>query len=294
MVTKGSKSKKPPPDTRKKSTEGGSSKLMKELLKDYDMRAELYETSPCLAIKKTLKKAIEDERLLTKFIFDPQDRKQVEYWDDEKFIKYFSGEVEERPQSAKRKKQRPKSFKDEKPLVKLLPLIEAIRAKRYLNIHEILVWDVHLEDSDMYALAGLLSKSVYQIYRIELLDCFIDAKSLSTFAPSVALSKTLRDLVLDFNGFGDKGCKVLCTYLLTCKWLVHLSLCFCDLGKQSGFFLGNLIVETPIRELYLDGNSLEAEGIIALTSNLALAADNEAFERQEEARLKLEAAERAA
>lgn len=45
-------------------------------------------------------------------------------------------------------------MKEDKPLVKLLPLIETIRAKRYTTIQEILIWDCYIENDDMVALVS--------------------------------------------------------------------------------------------------------------------------------------------
>lgn len=84
---------------------------------------------------------------------DPQDRRQVEYWDDDKMIKVLSGEVDE---GVRRKKLKYKQQKEEKPLVKLLPLIESLRAKRYTQLQELFVWDCHVENDDAIAMVSIL------------------------------------------------------------------------------------------------------------------------------------------
>ncbi|VUZ45820.1 unnamed protein product, partial [Hymenolepis diminuta] len=125
----------------------------------------------------------------------------------------------------------------------------------------------------------------YQLSYIELTDCFINAKALSSLSPYVNYTKTLRELILDFNEFGDSGCRTLYEGLKSCRWLIRLSLCFCGLNRQSGVLLGNLVANTSIRELYLDGNNLEADGVSDLLFKLAEAAY---LEGQERARLKAE------
>ncbi|KAL5112240.1 hypothetical protein TcWFU_005933 [Taenia crassiceps] len=129
----------------------------------------------CPVIKETLRRGISEDVLIRTFVMDPKDRRNVEYWDDKKFVEWFESGHEEAQQKRK----------------------------------------------------GLKS----------------------------------------------------------CRWLIRLSICFCGLNKQSGIWLGNLIAETSIRELFLDGNNLEAEGATALLTQLAEAAYLEGKERE---RLKAE------
>ncbi|KAK2181430.1 hypothetical protein NP493_399g02022 [Ridgeia piscesae] len=56
---------------------------------------------------------------------------------------------------------------------------------------------------------------------------------------------------------------------------------FCDLRVDSGAILGKLIVNSAIRDVYLDGNSLESEGAMDLVQALAERAELEHFEREE-------------
>ncbi|CAL8080490.1 unnamed protein product [Calicophoron daubneyi] len=271
----------------KKISETAVVRSMRELLKDYETRAEKYETVVSGSIRKQFKKALEDDRFVTRFLVDPQDRRPVEYWDDEKLTKVLTGELDE----GKKKKGKGRAAKEDKPLVKVLPLIESIRARRYTQMQEFFVWDCHVDYDDTLALAGLISRGCYPLTRVELVDCFLDTKSIGTLVHAVSVLKTLRELCLDFNEIGERGCRVLCGGLAKSRWLVHLSLMFCGLTKQCGLWLGNLVVETAIRELLLDGNPLEAEGVIALLSQLSEAAESEGFERAEEAKRKIQAAE---
>lgn len=80
---------------------------------------------------------------------DPRDRRNVEYWDDAKFVKWIESTREKEPRKKEKKK---KGFKGEKPLVRLLPLIDALRNNRYLNFRELFVWGVYLQYNDMMCL----------------------------------------------------------------------------------------------------------------------------------------------
>ncbi|VDP73330.1 unnamed protein product [Echinostoma caproni] len=254
----------------KKSSESIAVRTMRELLRDYEIRAEKYETSVAGSIRRQMKKALDEDRVVTRAT--------------------LSGDLEE---GFRRKKIKIKQLKEEKPLVKVLPLIESLRARRYTQLQEFYVWDCHVENDDSMALAGMISRGCYPLTRVELIDCFMDAKSVGHLAAATAYSRTLRDLVLDFNDLGERGCRVLCAALTKSRYLVHLSLSFCGLTKQCGLWLGNLVVETAIRELILDGNPLEAEGVIALLSQLSEAAESEGFERAEEIKRKQMAQEEA-
>ncbi|TGZ61121.1 hypothetical protein CRM22_008159, partial [Opisthorchis felineus] len=239
----------------KKVSETAIVRSMKELMRDYEIRAEKYESTVANSIRKQFKKALDDDRLVTRFVVDPQDRRVVEYWDDEKLVKALQGDADE----GRRRKVKIKHIKEDKPLVKVLPLIDAIRARRYTHIQELLVWDCHVENDDALAVAGLLTRGCYPVSRLELIDCFLDSKSVGNIVAAVAVSKTLKELALDFNELGEKGCRILCTGLSRGKFLTQLSLSYCGLTKQCGLWLGNLICETAIRNLkmYLTDNCRE-------------------------------------
>lgn len=83
---------------------------------------------------------------------DPKDRRNVEYWDDKKFVEWFESGHEEA--QLKKKGKTKKGLKGEKPLARLLPLIDALRNNRYLQIKELYVWSVYLEYSDMLCLVS--------------------------------------------------------------------------------------------------------------------------------------------
>ncbi|CAH8521307.1 unnamed protein product [Schistosoma turkestanicum] len=269
--------------TRGGKNETEISKLTKDLLKDYEQRANHYEVASCNSVKLCFKKAADDNQYLTRLLIDPQDHKTVDYWIDDKLTVDKSAILQAKDIENKQLK--------EKRLVKILPLIETIRAKRYTAIQEIDVWDCHIENDDMIALTQLVNKGCYLITRIELINCFLNTKCIHLLAVNIALSKILRELCLDFNEIGEQGCHALCDGLIKNRYLIYLSLRFCGLTKQCGVWLGDIIAETAIRQLILDGNSLEAEGTIALLSQISDAAEKEGHERAEEIRKKQLAAE---
>lgn len=88
-------------------------------------------------------------------------------------------------------------------------------------------------------------------------------------------------LLLDYNEFGDEGCAGLCRGLKSNKTLLRLSLNYCNLGPASGQTLGDLLTETAVCDIYLDGNYLECEGVIEMIKLLADKAEMEAIERAE-------------
>nr|CAH8857207.1 unnamed protein product [Trichobilharzia regenti] len=68
---------------------------MTEMIKDYEHRVEHYETTVCNSIRKCFKKALEEDRPVTRFLVDPQDRRIVEYWDDDRLIEALKEDTDE-------------------------------------------------------------------------------------------------------------------------------------------------------------------------------------------------------
>ena len=95
--------------------------------------------------------------------------------------------------------------------------------------------------------ALLLEKPFYPIQMIELLDCLIDPLSLHRLARSFKVTEFLTKINLDYNEFGDEGCKNLCKGLEGNHIMLSISLCFCDLGVPSGSLLGRLVSTTAVR-----------------------------------------------
>lgn len=86
-------------------------------------------------------------------ILDPKDRKKLEYWNDEKFVKYF--ETNDDKKSKLKTKKKIKKLKSDRPLVRVLPLIDVLRNNRYTQLKELYVWDIYMDHSDLMCLVRL-------------------------------------------------------------------------------------------------------------------------------------------
>lgn len=56
---------------------------------------------------------------------------------------------------------------------------------------------------------SMIAKGNYELSYIELIDCFINQKAIDAFAPNVNYTKTLRDLILDFNEWVQVLCLII-------------------------------------------------------------------------------------
>lgn len=216
--------------------------LLKSVRHQYEVKCKDFNSYVHPDVKKLINQYAESNSLLAKFILTP-------------------GPTDEIP-------------------VKVSPLVAAIRSNRYVHVKEIYIWDVPMKHEDIATLALLLEQSIYPIQYLELLECGINSYGVDRLARSICMSN-LTALVLDYNKFGDSGCSGLCRGLYGNKTLLRLSLCYCNLGSQSGELLGKTISNTAIRDVYLDGNFLECEGVIELIKLFADTAEMEAIERAE-------------
>ncbi|KAH9490272.1 hypothetical protein Btru_035320 [Bulinus truncatus] len=215
----------------------------------YERNCAMTNSQMCPGIKKLLRAAAEENKVITKFI------------------------IESLP-----------LVKDGDLPVLLDPFLAALRQERYKHVRDIHIWDYLMSYEDMVSLALLLEKPFFTIRMLELLDCMVDCQTIPRLSRSLIFCDLLTKLVLDYNEFGDDGCKLLCAGLVSNVSLLSLSLGYCDLGIQSGTYLGHLVSTTAISELYLDGNELQCEGSIELIKLLVDQANSEAFQREEEAK----------
>ncbi|XP_069753985.1 ribonuclease inhibitor isoform X2 [Narcine bancroftii] len=173
--------------------------------------------------------------------------------------------------------------------VTLKPLLMTIRDERYMYGKELCVWHVPLNNEDIANLAIILElrgRTSYPFSKIELLDCGIDTWSIERLGKSLKFS-ALTCIVLDYNKFRDEGLRGLCQGLKGNGQLLTLSMCYCNLGPSSGSFLGNLVPNTAIRDLFLDGNDLQCEGAGELIKFIAEHAE-QMTEKQSEASLDIQ------
>ncbi|CAH3158736.1 unnamed protein product [Pocillopora meandrina] len=181
--------------------------LLKSVRHQYEVKCKDFNSYVHPDVKKLINQYAESNSLLAKFILTP-------------------GPTDEIP-------------------VKVSPLVAAIRSNRYVHVKEIYIWDVPMKHEDIATLALLLEQSIYPIQYLELLECGINSYGVDRLARSICMSN-LTALVLDYNKFGDSGCSGLCRGLYGNKTLLRLSLCYCNLGSQSGELLGKTISNTAI------------------------------------------------
>ena len=79
------------------------------------------------------------------------------------------------------------------------------------------------------------------------MDCLLDALAIQRLSRAFMVSEVLTKLNLDYNEFGDEGCKNLCKGLENNRTLLSLSMCYCDLGVSSGSTLGHILTTTAVR-----------------------------------------------
>ena len=82
---------------------------------------------------------------------------------------------------------------------------------------------------------------------VELMDCLLDALAIQRLSRAFMVSEVLTKLNLDYNEFGDEGCKNSCKGLENNRTLLSLSMCYCDLGVSSGSTLGHILTTTAVR-----------------------------------------------
>ncbi|XP_077987813.1 uncharacterized protein LOC144442361 [Glandiceps talaboti] len=228
--------------------------LVKRLQKLYLNVCQDQLTAICPGVKKYMKECFEDNKLMVKFILEPI-----------------------------------ANFEDaEMSNVKLDPLVKAIRNERYKYVKEIYVWDIPLQHSNVANLALMLERGFYPVKVLEFMDCELQAYPVERLLRNCHLFPTLTILSFDYNEFGDEGVEGLCKGLRNNRTLLSLSLCYCDLGIDSGKYLGDIVATTALRELYLNGNNIEAEGAIELIKLVTDNAKVEHYDRLEEAQRKME------
>ncbi|KAL8600014.1 hypothetical protein ACOMHN_057783 [Nucella lapillus] len=238
---------------KKKPHPGVADGLVKKLFKTYERNCNLSHSVMAPNIRKALKTAIEDEKVVSKFILEP-------------IMLEKEGDL-------------PVLFE---------PLLMSIRQERYLCIKDLFVWDYPLTFENMASFALFVDKPFYKLRQVEFMDCLLEPIAVQRLARSLKFCDQMTILNLDYNEFGDEGCKYLCEGLRNNVSLLSLSLCYCDLGVASGSHLGQIISTTAVQEVYLDGNNLQSEGTMELVKLCMDQANYEAFKRAEDARLKAE------
>ncbi|XP_059506904.1 uncharacterized protein LOC125457920 isoform X2 [Stegostoma tigrinum] len=215
--------------------------IIEKFLKSYRWHCAQTSSAVSSMLIQSLQKCIENEHMLTKFIL-----------------------------------ARPETTAVDLPSVTLQPLLMTIRDERYMYGKELCVWHIAVNNEDIANLAIVLElrgRTSYPFSKLELLDCGIDTWSIERLGKAVNVS-ALTCIVLDFNELCDEGARGLCHGLKGNGQLLTLSMCHCHLGPPSGSLLGDLVANTAIRDLFLDGNNLQCEGACKLITFIADYAEN--------------------
>ncbi|XP_048745831.1 uncharacterized protein LOC125658587 isoform X2 [Ostrea edulis] len=236
-----------------KKTVAGAEDIVHSLLKCYERNCGLTESQMSPRIKSALRDCKENEKVLSTFILEPV----------------------------------PVEKEGDLPVL-LEPLIAAFRQERYVHIQDLYVWNYPMTYENMATVALLMEKACYPLKYMEFLDCLLEGYSLQRFTRSFNFCSTLTSVTLDYNEFGDEGARYFCKGLEGNITLLSISMCYCDLGVESGDILGKMLVKTAVRELYLDGNNLECKGVVSLIDQCAQQALYESTMRAEEAARKLQ------
>ncbi|XP_057301323.1 uncharacterized protein LOC130635842 [Hydractinia symbiolongicarpus] len=164
--------------------------------------------------------------------------------------------------------------------IKLTPLIKTIRALWYKAVTELYFWDLCLPYKEIAALETFLAQPIYSVEYVEFLNCKLDAYSMERLSRCLPVNNFLRTLVLDFTKLNDEGLMSLSNGFQSSTCITKLSLCFCGFTSRSGSVLGQMVTQSAVNELYVDGNMLECDGLVELIRLVVNQAEIDAAERQ--------------
>ncbi|KYO33898.1 hypothetical protein Y1Q_0024516 [Alligator mississippiensis] len=135
-------------------------------MKTYERHCALFQSSVGVTIKQSLKRCIENEIVLTKFVLTSSEN----------------------------------SRGDMQP-VSLTPLLRTIRDERYMLGKELCIWGIQLSNQDIANLALLLEldgRTTYPFCSLEIIHTVIDAWSVERLGVALPVSN-LRSIVLDYT-----------------------------------------------------------------------------------------------
>ncbi|KAH3807947.1 hypothetical protein DPMN_136295 [Dreissena polymorpha] len=252
---KGGKKGKKKGGKKKAKAPANAGDIIQRLLKCYERNCHLTESRVCPRIVAALKGCLENQGILSQFIFEPV---AVEK----------EGDIP----------------------VLIEPFLAALRQERYTFIRDMdmYLWKYSMSYENTATLALLLEKPIYPIRMLEVMDCLIEPYAVERLSRSFKFALNLTTINLDYNEFSDEGCRNLVIGLEGNTTMLSVSLCYCGLGVASGTVLGKMISTTAVRELYIDGNDLECEGAMEIIKLCVEQAEREALMRAEEAKKKLE------
>ncbi|XP_060098242.1 uncharacterized protein LOC132574098 isoform X2 [Heteronotia binoei] len=161
-------------------------------------------------------------------------------------------------------------------------LLRTIRDERYRLGKELCIWGIQLSPQDVANLAILLEldgRTTYPFSKLEIIHTELDLWSMERLGVALPYSN-LSSLVLDYSRCGDNGVQKLISGLEGNTKLLDLSLCYCDLGPESGSPLGMIVVQTAICNLYINGNNLQCVGATKLLKPITDYAERHGQERR--------------
>nr|XP_056706381.1 uncharacterized protein LOC130478253 [Euleptes europaea] len=235
------------PKLKRKSKASSDVHILEKFLQTYERHCIGSQSCVSTTIKQGLKKCIANEILITKFVL---------------------ANVKTSLRNLKR--------------VSLTPLLRTIRDERYRLGKELCVWGIQLSPQDVANLAILLEldgRTTYPFSKLEIIHTELDLWSMERLGVALPYSN-LSSLVLDYSRCGDNGVKKLIYGLEGNAKLLVLSLCYCDLGPESGSPLGTIVAQTAICNLYLNGNNLQCVGAAKLLKPIADYAESLRQERR--------------
>lgn len=234
------------PKLKGKLKAGSKTHILEKFLQTYEKHCTSSQSCISITIKQGLKKCIENEIFITKFVLANSET----------------------------------SLRNLKT-VSLTPLLRTIRDERYRLGKELCVWGIQLSPQDVANLAILLEldgRTTYPFSKLEIVHTELDLWSMERLGVALPYSN-LSSLVLDYSRCGDNGIKKLISGLEGNTKLLDLSLCYCDLGPESGSPLGSIVTQTAICNLYISGNNLQCEGATNLLKPIAAYAESFGQER---------------
>lgn len=251
------------------------SKHMTLVLKEYERRCDIRKVFIFPPIKRQFKEAIDEHMALSKIVFYPiGDRKVVLEFQDACKVLLTSKEAQEvlskeRDRAHKELMRTLKKDDTTKAPARLSPLLEALRSKCYTFIETLFVWGFHMDEQESATLAAMLATAKYCFTTIMMLDCLLTSPCLNTIASSFNVVKSLTEVIIDFNTIGDDGCKHLAKVMSSNRTITLLSMRYCNLTSGSAMALNEIVANTPVVNLFLDGNDLGVEGVIPILGPLS-------------------------
>ncbi|XP_062988049.1 uncharacterized protein LOC134402505 [Elgaria multicarinata webbii] len=210
--------------------------ILEKFLQTYEKHCMASQSHVSPTIKQGVRKCIASETLITKFVLTN--------------VETLSGNLHP---------------------VSLTPLLRTIRDERYQLGKELCIWGIMLSPQDIANLAILLEldgRTIYPFSKLEISHHALDLWATERLGVALPYSN-LSSLVLDYSKCGDNGVNSLISGLEGNRKLLTLSLCYCDLGPDSGSTLATLIIQTAICNLFLNGNHLQCLGATELLKPIA-------------------------